>query len=539
MNVSDKRNLAEQVEKNKQDILRHFQRDEVLADFGIRIIGQVESPSELPESAEEYGDAYAVGTESPFNYYIWTRANNLSPVDYWFAFGEIAIAGPQGPKGDKGDKGDAGQSTYWISILTLDYLDLEEQNIPLDTMVLEYGTGNVYQVLLVNGVKTFDYQMNIKGAVGPQGPRGLKGDTGEPGPVGPQGPQGDVGGFINIAGLVSSYEALPDPEVIGDLTVAYLVGTEEPYTLYVQVGTNSRVAEWLNAGPLNVATMVTVNGQYQNTWNADTKLDKVSTPTSNNQAYVKSYNGTQSMVDISQTPSAWKLASYDGQGNLKTNTPLADNDCVTKGYADTKVDKYPSSVAPGNSIIYGRNHLGNPRYYTVDGSGKYPDCVPTYNKSSFGQGILKTSEPEAGNDCVNKEYADRTYGPITVPVENLVIDWDSEEYFDIPEQDFVYRLTPFIFADYGRRGEVYNIQLEPVVLPVYVDYKTYAVSRIVSTSTFSSIPDPDALKGLELSFSHDPANGLEISMHINEPSGLRDDWINTELKLDIIVETLY
>lgn len=332
MNVSEYRNLAEQVEKNKQDILKHFQRDEVLADFGIRIIGQLDSPSELPETADEYGDAYAVGTQSPFNYFIWTRANNLSPVDYWFDFGEIAIAGPQGPKGDKGDRGLTGASTTWIAIFDLGYLDLDDGTIPLDTMVLEYRTGDVYQVLIVNGVKSFSFCLNIKGAVGPRGPQGPKGDTGATGPQGPKGDTGDVGGFINIAGVVSSYEALPDPEVIGDLTVAYLVGTAEPYELYVQVGSNSRVATWLDVGPLNVATMVTVNGSYQNTWDADTKLDKVTTPTSSNQVYVKSFTGAQAMVEYTQTPTPWKIASYDANSRLKTEAPVNDKDCVNLAY---------------------------------------------------------------------------------------------------------------------------------------------------------------------------------------------------------------
>ena len=540
MNVSDKRNLAEQVEKNKQDILRHFQRDEVLADFGIRIIGQLESPSELPESAEEYGDAYAVGTESPFNYYIWTRANNLSPVDYWFAFGEIAIAGPQGPKGDKGDKGDTGQSTYWISTLTLDYLDLEEQNIPLDTMVLEYGTGNVYQVLLVNGVKTFDYQMNIKGAPGAQGPRGPKGDTGKPGPQGPKGDTGDVGGFINIAGVLISENDLPDPSLINNLTVAYLVGTMEPYSLYVQVGSTSRNAEWLDAGPLNVATMVTVNGQYQNTWNADTKLDKVTITTPNNQVYVKSYNGAQSMVDISPVPAVWQIPSYDGQGRLKTNQPIEDNDCVNKGYADTKVDKIPLSQA-GGTIAYTRDHLGNESYRGVSASANGGGgAIPVYNRAKGrNNGILKTSTPEANEDCVNKEYADRTYGPITVPAEGLVIGWNGEDYFDVPEEDFVYRITPYILANYDQRDEFYNIQFEPVILPVYVDMNTQALSCGVISPTIGNVPDITELQGLELFFRHNAGDDTEISIHLNEPGGLREAWDNTELKLTVILERLY
>lgn len=364
MNVSDKRNLAEQVEKNKQDILRHFQRDEVLADFGIRIIGQLESPSELPESAEEYGDAYAVGTESPFNYYIWTRANNLSPVDYWFAFGEIAIAGPQGPKGDRGPKGETGQSTRW-------YLESDAMwNYPggkkPGDMALTYPSGNVY---MMGDEGFWTTQGNIRGPQGPAGKNGRDGAQGEPGPIGPQGPQGDVGGFINIAGVVSSYEALPDPELIDNLTVAYLVGTAEPYDLYIQVGSNSRVATWLNAGPLNVATLVTVNGQYQNTWNADTKVDKIPlSQASGTIAYTRDHLGNESYRGVS--------ASANGGG--------------------------------GAIPVYNRATGSN-------------------------NGILKTSTPEADADCVNKGYADANYGPITAPIAEEHTAWDDGDSFSIQD----------------------------------------------------------------------------------------------------------
>ena len=354
MNTIDKRNLAEQVEKNKQDILKHFQRDEILADFGIRIIGQVDSAAELPETASEYGDAYAVGTQSPFNYYIWTRANNLSPVDYWFEFGEIAIAGPQGPKGDKGDRGLTGASTTWIAIFDLGYLDLEDGTIPLDTMVLEYRTGDVYQVLIVNGVKSFSYCLNIRGAVGPQGPKGDKGDKGDKRDRGPQGPQGDVGGFINIAGVLNNEDELPAPYQIDNLTVAYLVGEDKE--LYIQIGRTSGTAVWQNMGPLNVATLVTVGGQFQNTWNADTKLDKVSTTTSSNMVYVKSYTGAQSMVEYTQTPTPWRIVSYNGQGNVKTEAPVDDKDCVNLAYFTANAGgwqklEFENNIAGENGIL--------------------------------------------------------------------------------------------------------------------------------------------------------------------------------------------
>ena len=337
MNAIELRNLQEQVLKNKDDILKHFQRDEVLADFGIRIIGQVETEEELnalPTEGLEYGDAYAVGAQSPFNYYIWTRANNLSDTDYWFAFGEIAIAGPQGPKGDKGATGATGKSTRWYL-----YSDVE-WNYPggkhPGDMALTYPSGNVY-IVGDNGI--WDAQGNIRGPQGVAGKNGKDGPQGPQGIPGPKGDTGDVGGFINIAGVLTNEYDLPDPSLINNLTVAYLVGTMEPYSLYIQVGSNSRVAEWLDAGPLNVATLVTVNGQYQNTWNADTKLDKIPlSQVSGSLVYIRDHLGSNNYRTLSAVPSGGAIPVYnrasDGRAVLKTEGPEEDNDCANKVYVD-------------------------------------------------------------------------------------------------------------------------------------------------------------------------------------------------------------
>ena len=76
-------NIQEQVEKNRQDILNIEQGAVVLADFGIKVIGHVASSSLLPDPAQyledggEYGDAFTVGSEAPYEFYIFTRPENL------------------------------------------------------------------------------------------------------------------------------------------------------------------------------------------------------------------------------------------------------------------------------------------------------------------------------------------------------------------------------------------------------------------------------------------------------------------------------
>ena len=226
------RNLPEQVLHNTAEIENIQKGAVVLAELGIKVVGQVSEVSELPDPATyegEYGDAYAVGSESPFVYYVFTRPfEDLG--DHWFLIGEFPKPGPQGPQGVQGEKGDKGD------------------------------TGSA-------------------GPAGPQGPRGYTGETGatgqqgERGPEGPQGPQGDAGGFIKIFGLLNSEDDLPDPETLHDLTVAYLIGAANPRDLYIQVGTTSEEAQWLNTGPLNNATLVYPNGEAVLIWNSDTKLN--------------------------------------------------------------------------------------------------------------------------------------------------------------------------------------------------------------------------------------------------------------------------
>ena len=145
----------------------------------------------------------------------------------------------------------------------------------------------------LNAGQPTDYWLDVGkiSVVGPQGPQGERGPQGEQGPQGPQGPQGlrgDVGGLVNIRGSLTSEDQLPLPSEINNLTAAYLVNGD----LYIQFGSSPETATWNNAGPFNVGTMVTVNGVYQNVWDADTKAP--AHPTSGTLQKVYTSNGTES-----------------------------------------------------------------------------------------------------------------------------------------------------------------------------------------------------------------------------------------------------
>lgn len=202
------RNLEEQVEKNKNDILFILEEEGTLNQFGIKVVGQIANASGLPDPVTytgEFGDAYAVGTVSPYEMYIYTRANGTHPNNYWFNIGRFPVPGPKGEDGATGPRGPEGK----------------------------------------------------QGPIGPVGPQGKQGPQGIQGPVGPRGPQGvqgdpgpkgDPGQSFQIVGILNSASMLPTPtEEIRNQ--AYLVpDTTEAgtYDLYVITGTDTLV--WENAG---------------------------------------------------------------------------------------------------------------------------------------------------------------------------------------------------------------------------------------------------------------------------------------------------
>ena len=235
------RNLEEQVNKNKDDIAYILEEEGVLNEFGIKIVGEVDTAGDLPDPTTyegNFGDAYAVGTSDPYTLYIFTRANGSHPTNYWFNIGQFPVPGPKGEQGPQGIKGDTGtRGSIWkngtsVPTSTSGYLT--------DDKYLNTTNGDVYNY---NG-STWQLMGNIRGPQGIQGQQGNVGPVGPQGIQGPVGPQGNPGQSFVIAGTVANSNQLPDPSTVAD-NIAYLVGTQAPYDLYVQLQDSS---EWFNAG---------------------------------------------------------------------------------------------------------------------------------------------------------------------------------------------------------------------------------------------------------------------------------------------------
>lgn len=91
------------------------------------------------------------------------------------------------------------------------------------------------------------------------------------------------------------------------------------------------------------------------------KLDKVSTTTTNPQAYVKTSDGSQTMTDLVAGVATPNTIPYrDGNGRIQSANPLATNDVIPKGYGD---DTYATKTL--SNVTYPANTAGT----TTTGSG--------------------------------------------------------------------------------------------------------------------------------------------------------------------------
>ena len=203
-----KRNLEGTVKWCVDHITGFLDGTETVNNFGIKILGVLTDISLAPTLDYQYGDAYAVGTSTPYTYWVYTRSG-IDAIDGSFVnIGVFPAVGPQGPKGDKGDQGERG----------------------------EVGP---------QGPAGRD------GAQGQKGAKGDKGDTGATGATGATGPQGPVG-LVNILGQLSDKSLLPTADdALFREHAGYLVQATEKYHLYM-VGRDTIDYVWYDLGEVTV-----------------------------------------------------------------------------------------------------------------------------------------------------------------------------------------------------------------------------------------------------------------------------------------------
>ncbi len=327
------RNLQEQVLKNKQDIEYHYNIDRVLADFGIKVIGQIDDPSQLPESGAAYGDAYLVGVAAPYETYIWTRADPSGgyDTDHWFNIGPIAIVGPEGPEGATVQTVSINTETYYPTFIMSD-----GRSITVPTSI--------------RGPRGEKGETGPQGAAGPRGPAGAQGEAG---PRGLQGPAGPVGGLM-IKGTLDNEQQLPDPTTMS-VNDAYLIYDSNAafYNLYVLItpSDDNSTFYWQNTGRLGAGTTITVDGSIVSTWDSDTKLDKVVSGGAR-RVYAITGSGTQTTAILNYlvTSDSYQIVVRDSEttavrGQIRVpEDPIYSYHAASKGYVDRIVGDAPHYI---------------------------------------------------------------------------------------------------------------------------------------------------------------------------------------------------
>ena len=238
------RNLEEQVRQNQSDIEYLLTEGGTLNQFGIKVLGTYPQASDLPVNYNgEYGDAFAIGVQTPYSLYIWTRAVSGTTNDYWFNIGPFpapsTVPGPQGETGPQGATGQRGSVwNYGTAAPTA------TQNAITNDKYLNINSGAVYNF---NGT-IWENIGSIRGPAGPTGPQGATGPAGPQGPAGPTGPQGPAGEEFFIAGTLTDTSQLPDPGSVSRAT-AYLVEINGYNHLFVIEGENT--LQWVDAGQIS------------------------------------------------------------------------------------------------------------------------------------------------------------------------------------------------------------------------------------------------------------------------------------------------
>ena len=409
------RNLQEQVAKNKSDISDILEAKAVIAEFGIRVVGEVDTEAELPDPSTysgEYGDAYTVGIQAPYDYYILTRPNDDIPQAHWFNVGKFPMPGPQGEPGLPGEKGDKGSMIY-----------VENTN---PTLVTGYNVGDLW----INNIDNTLFQLNnngwdrvgyLKGDRGPQGPKGDKGDTGAPGTP------------LNIVGVLNTVDLLPQPATVNK-TTAYLVGASAPYTIYVIVGDINDTSTWAWQQLAVGGTNVTVNNQPVGTFNADSKLDKITTTSVYNKVYVKSSDGSQGLKDIGPNAGPMSLIERTAHSQIVVpETPAATDNATSKKYVDTGLNNKLDKVATTHS--YWRAYV-----VTFDGNqdmknlGPYAGPWSLIERDADSQ-IAVPETPAANNNAASKAYVDKmTTGTVSLGAITSVVDTGAKNGTTIDTQ---------------------------------------------------------------------------------------------------------
>ena len=400
-------NPLDAIERNKQDIQDFKDANQTIAEFGITVVGILSSADQLPASGDNFGDAYLIGTETPYDMRVWTR-NIPEQRAMWVDLGAFPLQGPQGPKGDKGSQFYSGNGLPTITG--------QEGDIYINT-----STGILYQYEGTEWKEKF----SIKGPMGPRGLQGLqgiqgpKGETGNMGPMGPrgiQGPKGDYGPSFNIQGTLASTANLPTPtEDMKSKGYCYIIPDEQGVKhVWIIQGTDT--LQWTDLGPSGVQGPKGDKGT-----GIDTLKYLYLTKTKGN---IKlQYKPQDGILLTSISRATYKGENYHDEDHDFDTTlllPIFGKDGITidKAADSEKIEISGSGcvqvnpITSGSFILYGQGYDGatgktRPQYVQYEVSGAVANSIAQRRDNASLEAVF----PDDPNDLTltNKKYVDNNY----------------------------------------------------------------------------------------------------------------------------------
>ena len=304
-----------------------------IAEFGITVLGILPDISYLPASGENYGDAYLIGTNTPYDMRVWTR-NEAESTASWVDLGAFPLAGPKGDRGEIGSTITASNGDpSSVPTRAGDYYINNATGYWFISVATDTGFGWSSPLFTLKGGKGDRGEQGKIGPVGPQGPQGVRGPQGL---VGPQGPKGDDGIAYHLIGLYDKESDLPAPtEEMWARGDAAAIKATPANLLYMIVKQNAQYL-WVNMGPIGGTGPKGDPGDGFGTLNTVT---------------------TQSLTRLSYNDGM--LVDAHMQATLDDNT-VYDFDA-----------SYEVPIKPGDGILIEKNAAGDGAEVKVDPNKKY------------------------------------------------------------------------------------------------------------------------------------------------------------------------
>lgn len=387
------RNLQEQVEKNKKDIEAWSSIEVTLNNFGIKVLGRVDYVSDIPEATYEYGDAYLVGLDEPFNIYIYTRTDG--DVGMFINMGPLNIVGQEGPEGPQGP---AGKDGYAPVVRYGNGLPNVEDTDKKGYMYIDQQTSRLY---------TFDNGWNF--VINMQGPKGDQGN---------QGIQGATGTTLSIVGKLASPTLLPTNFASGSIpkNSAYLVDVNGANHLYIILGNQSDYSTWYwqDAGDFNLGSVIYKDSVFQSYINVtdsyNSNIGAVVTDTATNNMN----NALQEKIDakVSQTTFENEMLTKADVGNVVTPSELTDTINSTKEELNTNINNVNNNLT---GLINGKQDKLNASQTSAVNSGINAVLVNRINTNRTNIESINNKIPaqaSSSNQLADKDFVNSSLNSI-------------------------------------------------------------------------------------------------------------------------------